>query len=151
MPRSYRWVHLLLEVVGVLAITAGIGWGTLYLITWPFRNFAGANCDETPQQTITHPYGRHFVKTFYRACGAGEDRSNKYFLVWLDTGNPNKGYEYETIVSLRNISPGQAKVTWTSPTELLVSYPKSAQVDEAYSNTFGIHITLAEEPSLTPK
>lgn len=142
MRKSARWLHLSLEVVGGLSIVAGLARWALYVLSYPLRHFSGGNCDDTEQRIITSPDGKHTIKSFHRACGAGSERPYSFYLVYLSTGNPNAGYEYAQIVEIRNMAIGQTSVAWDSPDEISVSYPSSATVGEAYAKTFGIRIVL---------
>jgi hypothetical protein len=142
MPKPMRWVHIVLEIIGGLTICAGLVWLALWAVFQPFKNFAGGNCDDSEQQLLPSPDGKHTIKSFHRVCGAGEERPYSFFDVYISTGNPNKGYEYAPIVMLRNIGPHQATVAWDSPDQLSVHFPDTAQVDDAYAKTFGVNITL---------
>lgn len=135
-------MHLFLEVVGGLSIVAGIAFLALYALSYPFRHFSGGNCDDAEQRIITSPDGKHTIKSFHRACGAGNERPYSFYLVYLSTGNPNPGYEYTQIVEIRNVAIGQTSVAWDSPDEISVSYPSTATVGEAYAKTFGIRVVL---------
>jgi hypothetical protein len=142
MLKSTRWLHILLEVVGGLSIIAGLAFLALYVVSYPLRHFSGGNCDDADQRIIISPDGKHTIKSFHRACGAGAERPFSYYLVYLSTGNPNPGYEYTQIVEIRDVAPGQTSVAWDGPDEISVSYPSSANVGEAYAKTFGIRIVL---------
>jgi len=142
MTRPARWVHLLLEIIGGLSIFAGLAWLALYALSYPFRHFSGANCDDAELKIITSPDGKHTIKSFHRACGAGSERPYQYYLVYLSTGNPNPGYEYTQVVEIRDVAIGQTTVAWDGPAQLSVTYPSSAIVGEAYAKTFGIRIVL---------
>ena len=152
MPRSFRWVHISLEAVGGFALLAGVGWTILHLpvliLGLAFRNFSGANCDDSEQQTIVSPDGNHSVKSYHRVCGAGNERANSFFVVDISTGNDNKGYEFTPIVSLRDLAPRTASVVWDSAEQVSVYYPATAGVDNAYARTFGVNIVL--HPRSTP-
>ena len=151
VPKSLRWLHISLEVVGVIALIGGLCWLALYLFALQFRNFAGGNCDDSEQQIIASPDGSHSVRSFHRVCGAGSERPFSFFDVYISTGNPNKGYEYAPIVMLRNIGPHQASVVWDNPAQLSVYFPESAGVDDAYARTFGVNIILHPQPSTPAK
>ena len=142
MKSSTRWVHIFLEVVGGLSIAAGLIWLALYALSYPLRHFSGGNCDDAELKIITSPDGKHTVKSFHRACGAGSERPFSFYLVYLSTGNDNPGYEFTQIVEIRDVAIGQTSVTWDGPDELSVSYPSSAKVGEAYAKTFGVRIVL---------
>jgi len=144
MPKPMRWIHISLEVIGGLTIVAGLGWLVLWLVFYPF-----SNCDDSEQQVIASPDGRHSIKSFHRVCGAGAERPYSFFDVYISTGNPNKGYEYAPIVMLRDIAPHQASVKWDSSTQLSVYFPDTASVDDAYARTFGVNILL--HPVITNK
>ena len=146
-----RWVHISLEIVGGLTVTAGLGLLVLWLVFLPFRNFAGGNCDDSEQQIIPSSDGRHTVKIFHRVCGAGTERPYSFFDVYISTGNDNKGYEYAPIVMLRNIAPHQTSVVWDSPSQLSVYFPNSAGVDDAYARTFGVNIVLHPQSAVDTK
>lgn len=155
MSKSFRWVHTSLEIIGGLTLIAGLAWFIVHLPTLilglAFKNFSGANCDDSEQQTIASPDGKHSVKSFHRVCGAGLERPYSYFVVDISTGNDNKGYEYTPIVGLRDIAPHEASVVWDSPDQLSVYYPATAGVDDAYARTFGVNIVLHPKPSTEAK
>ena len=152
MPKSSRWFHVSLEIVGGLAIIVGLVWFVSHLpvliLSLAFKNFSGANCDDSEQQTLASPDGKHSVKSYHRVCGAGDERPYSFFIVDISTGNDNKGYEYTPIVSLRNIAPHAASVVWDSADKVSVYYPATAGVDDAYARTFGVNIVL--HPQSTP-
>jgi hypothetical protein len=155
MRRPVRGVHIFLEVVGGISILAGLAWLALYALSYPFRHFSGGNCDDAEQKFITSPDGKHTIKSFHRACGAGNERPYSFYLVYLSTGNPNPGYEFTQVVEIRDVAIGQTTAAWDGPDQLSVTYPSSATVGEAYAKTFGVRIVLhpplSENTMKTPK
>jgi hypothetical protein len=139
MPRPFRWFHITLEVVGALTIIARLGWIALYAISYPFRHFTDGNCSPDTEQTLVNAPdgGAHNLKSFHRTCG-----SYDFFFAYLSTGNPNQGYEYEPILELKNVGPGAATAVWEGPNRIVVTYPKSADVVDAYARSFGIDVVL---------
>lgn len=143
MSKSFRWVHILLEVIGGLALVAGLGWLAFYfLFIVPMSHFSDGNCSpDTEQRLVNAPDGgAHNFKSFHRTCG-----QYNFFFAYLSTGNPNKGYEYETILELKNVDPGAATAVWEGPNRIAVTYPKSAEVVDAYAKSFRIDIVLRPE------
>jgi hypothetical protein len=139
MSKSPRWIHTLLEVIGGLAVIAGLGWLVIYAMSWPFRHFTDGDCNpDTEQRVITSPDGKHRVRSLHRNCGSGNDS----FFAYLSTGNPNPGYEYEPIIELKDVAPGQASIDWDGADQLIVKYPDTANVVDAYAKSFGITIVL---------
>jgi hypothetical protein len=104
MPRPFRWFHIVLEVIGALTTIAGLGWLALYAFFYPFRHFTDGNCSpDTEQRVVNAPDGgAHNFKSFHRTCAAYD-----FFFAYLSTGNPNKGYEYEPILELKNVGQGR--------------------------------------------
>lgn len=143
MSKSFGWVHILLEVIGGLALVAGLGWLALYfLFIVPMSHFSDGNCSpDTEQRLVNAPNGgAHNFKSFHRTCG-----QYNFFFAYLSTGNPNKGYEYEPILELKNVAPGTATAVWEGPNRIVVTFPKSAEVIDAYARSFGIDIVLHAE------
>jgi hypothetical protein len=140
VSKSFRWVHILLEVIGGLALVAGLGWLAFYsLFIVPMSHFSDGNCSpDTEERLVNAPDGgAHNFKSFHRTCG-----QYNFFFAYLSTGNPNKGYEYEPILELKNVGPGAATAVWEGPNRIAVTYPKSAEVVDAYAKSFGIDIVL---------
>lgn len=140
MSKSFRWVHILLEVIGGLALIAGLGWLVFYFsFIVPMSHFSDGNCNpDTEQRLVSAPDGgAHNFKSFHRTCG-----QYNFFFAYLSTGNPNKGYEYEPILELKNVDPGAATAAWDGQNRIVVTFPKSAEVVDAYARSFGIDIVL---------
>ena len=140
MSKSFRWVHIVLEVIGGIALVAGLGWLAFYfLFIVPMSHFSDGNCSpDTEQRIVNAPDGgAHNFKSFHRTCG-----QYNFFFAYLSTGNPNKGYEYEPILELKNVGPGAASAVWEGPNRITITYPKSAEVVDAYAKSFGIDIVL---------
>jgi hypothetical protein len=118
---------------------AGLAWLAIYALFYPFRHFTDGNCSpDTEQRLVNAPTGgTHKFKSYHSTCG-----QYQFFSVYLSTGNPNKGYEYEQILQLRNIAPRAATAEWDGPNRIIVTYPKSAEVMDAYAKSFGIDIVL---------
>jgi hypothetical protein len=137
---SFRWVHILLEVIGGLALVVGLGWLVFYYsFIVPMSRFSDGNCSpDTEQRLVNAPDGgAHNFKSFHRTCG-----QYNFFFAYLSTGNPNKGYEYEPILELKNVGPGAAIAAWDGPNRIVVTFPKSAEVVDAYAKSFGIDVVL---------
>ena len=140
MSSSFRWVHILLEFIGGLALVAGLGWLAFYfLFIIPMSHFSDGNCSpDTEQKLVNAPdRGVHNFKSLHRTCG-----QYNFFFAYLSTGNPNKGYEYEPILELKNVGPGTATAAWDGPNRIVVTFPKSAEVVDAYARSFGIDVVL---------
>jgi len=143
VSKSIRWVHILLEVIGGLALVAGLGWLAFYfLFVVPMSHFSDGNCSpDTEQRLVNAPDGgAHNFKSLHRTCG-----QYNFFFAYLSTGNPNKGYEYEPILELKNVGPGAATAAWEGPNRIVVTFPKSAEVVDAYAKSFGIDVILRPE------
>jgi hypothetical protein len=134
MSKKWAWAHVSLEIVGALAIVAGLGWGAFYLT---FRNFAGGNCIDTEQRTLPSPDKKHTVMSLHRECGG-----HTFFNVYISTGNDNPGYEYAPIAQINDVAPRQAFAEWKGSDQVVVTYPSNAVVVDAYAKTFGIRVTL---------
>jgi hypothetical protein len=134
MSKKWAWAHVFLEIVGALAIVAGLGWGAFYLT---FKNFAGGNCTDTEQQTLPSPDKKHTVMSLHRECGG-----HTFFFVYISTGNDNRGYEYAPIAQINNVAPDKAFAAWKGSDQVVVTYPSNAVVVDAYAKTFGVRITL---------
>jgi hypothetical protein len=87
---------------------------------------------------VGSPDGKHTVKSLHRNCGAGND----FFFAYLSTGNDNPGYEWEPIIELSNVAANQASIDWNGEHQLIVTYPDTAEVVDAYGKIFGITIVL---------
>ena len=83
------------------------------------------------------PEGGHNFKSLHRTCGP-----NNSFFAYLSTGNDNKGYEYEPILQLSNVDPGAVTAVCDGPNRIVIMYPRSADVVDAYARLFGIDIVL---------
>jgi hypothetical protein len=139
MSKGMRWVHISLEVIGVIALLAGLAWLGLYATTWPFRHFADGDCNpDTELHSVGSPDGKHTVKSLHRNCGSGND----FFFAYLSTGNDKPGYEWEPIIELSNVAANQASIDWNGEHQLIVTYPDTAEVVDAYGKTFGITVVL---------
>ena len=95
----------MLEVIGGIALVAGLGWLAFYfLFIVPMSHFSDGNCSpDTEQRIVNAPDGgAHNFKSFHRTCG-----QYNFFFAYLSTGNPNKGYEYEPILELKNVVQGR--------------------------------------------
>lgn len=143
MSKSFRWVHILFEVVGGLALVACLVWLAFYFFfIVPMSHFTDGDCSpDTEQRLVNAPDGGvHNFKSLHRTCGPYNS-----FFAYLSTGNPNKGYEYEPILELKNVAPGAATAVWDGPNRIVITYPKSAEVVDAYAKSFGIDIVLRPE------
>ena len=109
-------------------------------ISREFEGFAGGNCIDTEQQVNASPDGKHTVKGFHRACGTND--SYAFYFVYLSTGNPNPGYEYTPIVTIKGVAPGQVSMAWDGPDQVSVTYPSSAKVGDAYANVLDVRVVL---------
>lgn len=108
------------EIAGVLAIFAGIGW----LVAWAvFGHFAGADCKDSDQIVLVSPGGRHTVKTVHRVCTVSGASPSSSDTVFLSTGNTNKGYEYVPIAGFDGAPPGQTHIRWDGPGQITITYP----------------------------
>ncbi len=134
MPRKGGWAHILLEIVGALAIIVGLGWWAFYMA---FRNLAGGNCTDTERQTLASPDNKHSVMSLHRECG-----THTSFFVYISTGNDNPGYEYAPIVQINDVGPRQASAHWDGTDQLVVTYPSRATIVDAYAKTFGVRVIL---------
>lgn len=124
-------------------MVAGLGWLAFYFFFInPMSHFSDGNCSpDTEERLVNAPDGgAHNFKTFHRTCG-----EYNFFFAYLSTGNPNKGYEYEPILELKNVSPGAVTAVWDGPNRIVVTFPRSAEVVDAYARTFGIDIVLHPE------
>ena len=127
-------------------MVAGLGWLALYfLFIVPMSHFSDGNCSpDTEQRLVNAPDGgAHNLKSFHRTCG-----QYNFFFAYLSTGNPNTGYEYEPILELKNVGPGAATAVWEGPNRIIVTYPKSAEVVDAYAKSFGIDVVLRDRKSV---
>ena len=142
MPKPFRWMHIALEVIGACTLIVGLGWLALYVIFYPFRHFTDGNCSPDTEQRLANAPdgGTHNFKSFHRTCGP-----YNFFFAYLSTGNPNKGYEYEPILELKNVGSGAATAVWDGPNRIVITYPRSAEVVDAYAKSFGIDIVLRPE------
>ena len=140
MSKSFRWLHIVLEVIGGLALLAGLGWMAFYfLFIVPMSHFTDGDCSpDTEQRLVNAPDGgKHNFKSLHRTCG-----QYNFFFAYLSTGNPNKGYEYEPIIELKNIAPGAATAEWDGPNRIVVTFPKSSEVVDHYARSLGIDVVL---------
>jgi hypothetical protein len=67
---------------------------------------------------------------------------NTSFFVYISTGNDNPGYEYAPIVQINDVGPRQASAHWDGTDQLVVTYPSSATIVDAYAKTFGVRVIL---------
>jgi hypothetical protein len=136
MNKFWQNLRIALEVVGVIALLWG---GGVLFLQHMFKNFAGGNCTDTEQRLFVSPDGKHTVKSFHRVCG---DEKHAWDFVYLSTGNSNPGYEYTPILTVHNVDPGQTSVTWNGPEQISVTYPDSAEIDDAYAKVLGVRVVL---------
>lgn len=142
MPKTNRWIHLGLEGIGILAITAGLIRLVFYLfLVLPFRNFTDGNCHTTEEITKTSPNGRHTIRIVSSQCGPFS-----HYFVYLKTGNDNKGFEETAIVWLRNNGSLTATARWNGDDQLSVQYSQPAEIMDAYQRTLGVDVLL--DPTL---
>ena len=140
MSKSFRWLHISLEVVGGLSLIGGLMWlAFYYFFLIPMSHFTDGNCSpDTEERIVNAPDGgAHNFKSSHSTCG-----SYNFFSTYLSTGNPNKGYEYEQILELKNVAGGAAVAEWDGPNRIVITYPKSAEVVDAYARPFGIYVVL---------
>jgi hypothetical protein len=140
MPTSIRWVHIALEILGVIALIVALGWLALWALFRPFKNFAGSNCTDTEQRVLASPDGKHTIKSFHRVCGTND--AHPWDFVYLSTGNSNPGYEYTPIATIKNVAPGQTSVAWNGSDEVSITYPSSAELGDVYAKVLDIRVTL---------
>jgi hypothetical protein len=143
MSRSFRWLHILLEVIGGIAVVSAVA----ALVVWlgfikPMENFAGGNCTDTEQEILASPGGKHTAKTYHRVCGSDGQQLYSGYSVFLSTGNPNKGYEYTPIVGIKDVAPHQVSVAWDGPDQLSVSYPLTAKLEDVYATVLGVMVVM---------
>jgi hypothetical protein len=131
MSNSSRWLYIL---PGVVVVATGIGYTALHFM---FRDFAGAHCTDTGQQTIASPDKKHTIMSYYRECGGPT-----FLFVNIATGNTNSGYEYIPIVQIDDVVPDKTSVRWDGPDQLVVTYPPTAKVEEAYAKILGVFVRL---------
>ncbi|MGC1300454.1 MAG: hypothetical protein WA869_35955, partial [Alloacidobacterium sp.] len=97
---------------------------------------------------LASPDGKPTIKSFLRVCG---DDSHAWDFIYLSTGNPNPGYEYTPIVTVKNVAPGQTSVKWQGSGQVSVRYPASAEIGDAYAKVLDIRVVLdpalPQEPS----
>ena len=134
MIQLIRLVRLCLQVIGIVAIVVGFG---LLFNRRVINEFTSGNWTDTDEQVVPSPHGLHFAKTFHRTSGPDES-----FVVALSTGNPNRSDEYFQIVEIRDVARGQASVAWDGTGRLLVNYPSTAKVAEAYAITHDVRVVL---------
>ena len=141
VQKSYRWIHLGLETIGALTVAAGFGWLLFWLFFLkPMSQFAGGNCTDTDEHIITSPDGKRTAKFFHRSCGSNGQYTAEF--VYLSTGNPNVGYEYLPIATIKNVAIGETSVTWRGPEEVVIAFPAKAELEEAYAKVLGVQVTL---------
>ena len=70
--------------------------------------------------------------SYYRECGGPT-----FLFVNIAIGNTNSGYEYVPIVQIGNVVPDKTSVRWDGPDQLVVTYPPTAKVEEAYAKSSG--------------
>ncbi len=143
MPRSMRWLHITLEVIGVMTVLVGTG----ALLVWlalirPMRNFAGGNCTDTEQKLLKSSDGKRSVKSFHRVCGSDGKELYSGYSVFLSTGNPNPGYEYTPIAGIRNVGTNAVSVSWDGPDQIAVRYPSTGKLEDVYATVLGVRVVM---------
>ncbi len=136
MKTLWQGSRILLEVVGAIAIVWG---GSVLLLQHMFKDFAGGNCTDTDQRILASPDGKHTVKSFHRVCGTD---NHAWDFIYLSTGNPNPGYEYTPIVTVKNVAPGQTSVVWEGSDQVKVTYPESAEIGDTYAKVLDVRVAL---------
>jgi hypothetical protein len=126
----------MLEIVGVVALVWG---GGVLLLRHMFKDFAGGQCTDSEQRILTSPDGKHSIKSFHRVCG---DDKHAWDFIYLSTGNPNPGYEYTPIVTVKNVASGQTSVEWDGSSQVSVNYPASAEIGDAYAKVLDVRVVL---------
>ena len=139
VPRSLRWFHISLEVVGAVSIVLGVSALILWLVfIRPMKNYPGGDCTDTEQRLLPSPDGKRTIKSFHRVCG----QLYSGYSFYLSTGNPNPEYEYAPIVELKDVAPGQASATWDGPNQISVKYPATAKLGDTYAYVLGVHVVM---------
>ncbi|WP_158824221.1 hypothetical protein [Granulicella sp. S156] len=140
MKNLWQGLRIVLEVIGVIALVWG---GSVLFLRHMFKDFAGGNCTDTEQRILESPDGKHSVKSFHRVCG---DDKHAWDFIYLSTGNPNPGYEYTPVVTVKDVAPGETSITWDGSSQVSVKYPASAEIGDAYAKVLDIRVVL--NPSL---
>jgi hypothetical protein len=137
MKQLWQGARIVLEVIGVIALAWG---GGVLFLRHMFKDFAGGNCTDSDQRIISAPDGKHTIKSFHRVCGG--DAEHAWDFVYLSTGNPNPGYEYTPIVTVKNVAPGQTSIAWKGSDQIVLTYPSSADIGDAYAKVLDVRVVL---------
>jgi len=137
--------HIFLEVVGAIALLVALWYSPVLFLRYAFKDFSGGQCVDTDQLHLKSPDGMHEIWSFHRKCGA--ETNPPWDFIYLSTGNTNKGAEWEPIATVKNTKSGETKVAWNSASQLSISYPEHADIDDVYAKIFGITIVLHPQPS----
>lgn len=137
MQTRHRWIHVTLEIIGALTVVAASGWLLLWFFFFePMSHFSGGSCTDMDQHIITSPDGTRTAKFHYTRCGP-----YTFETVYLNTGNPNPGAEYVQIAELKNLAIGETSVAWKGSQEIVIEYPATADLEEAYAKVLGVQVT----------
>jgi hypothetical protein len=122
------------EIVGGIAICLCLLWYVMYKIG-PLNG--SAPCVDT-QITNTHsPGGKETAQQRFQTCGG-------YSSVEVLLNVPGTESNFMRVISLAKTSPSQVSVKWTGPNDLEITFPASAEIEEAYGVVWGV--TIARNP-----
>lgn len=131
MSSWLRIGRIVYEIVGGVAICLCLLWLAL-------AKMGGLNgpvpCVDTQVRTVHSPGGTEIAQQRFRTCG-----SHSSVEVLLNV--PGKETDFMRVISLAKAEPSQVSFDWTGPSDLKVSFPASAEIEEAYGVVWGVTVT----------
>ena len=94
----------------------------------------GPTCKDSQVRTTHSPGGTEIAQQRFRTCG-----SHSSVEVLLNV--PGKESDFMRVISLAKVEPSQVSFEWTGPRDLKISFPASAEIEEAYGVIWGVTVT----------
>jgi hypothetical protein len=131
MSTWLKGTRIIYEVIGGLAICICLLW-------WAIYTAGGLNgpepCVDTQLITAHSPGGKETAQQRYRTCG-----SHSSVEVLLNV--PQDKANFMRVISLAKVPPTDVSFEWTGPNDLTITFPASAEIEEAYGVIWGVTIT----------
>jgi hypothetical protein len=130
MPSWFKIARVVYEVIGGAAICMCLVWFAFYRMA----SQIGQPCVDTQVKNVHSPGGTETAQQRFRTCG-GHSSVEVLLNVPGNEGN------FMRVISLAKTEPSQVSFEWTGPKDLKITFPASAEIEEAYGVVWGVTVT----------